>query len=84
MGFHVTEHGQYKPDDATCKSCGMVDRINCHPGQFPKCWNCNSILVYLGKPPDAECVTPTGMIDKHRSMVNMKDGVMMCHFCGKP
>lgn len=66
-------------------SCGAdPSLVNCHPGRFPKCGGCGKTLLFLGKVPDAPCVTPNGRIDGHGAYVRFVGGKTICDFCKKP
>lgn len=85
MSF-VVDNGRFQPTDKHCRSCGAEDTITCYPGRWPQCWNCNAKLIYLGKTPEAECVTPSGLINKHGRMIKGSGKLgdpHVCAFCNK-
>jgi len=63
-----------------------MDTTRCYPGSLPKCWNCGAILLYLGRTPNAPCVTPNGRVDRHMSLVSggFPGKPLRCSFCGRP
>lgn len=85
MSFVVNKNGFYEPSEPhACKSCGATDMLTCYPDSYPRCGRCGGILMYLGRVPRAECVTPNGRVDGHGMYVRIKDGRTYCDFCKKP
>lgn len=81
-------HGHYQlPENVTCRGCGGAwDRIDCYPGRYPRCYlGCGAILLYLGRVPSADCISPNGRIDGHMTYVRggWPGRPMTCDFCGK-
>lgn len=80
----VLVHGAWKPIDARCLACGKPDALQCHPGDYPKCFSCRAIILRLGRAPSAECATPNGRVDGHMAYVRMREsGEWVCAFCGR-
>lgn len=67
--------------DHKCRHCGSLDSVTCFPGEFAKCYRCGFILLYLGRVPSAECVTPSGMVNQHGRRGMIIDGEWVCGFC---
>jgi hypothetical protein len=91
MSFRLV-NGYYRPAEGhTCRRCGNADpeMVRCYPNSFPQCIRCNAKLLYLGRVPSAECVTPNGRIDGHMKYVNVKwsktgkPSGLLCAYCGK-
>lgn len=80
----IVVSGSYRPaDNAACRGCGEQGKIDCYPGEWPKCWGCGAKLLYLGRTPTAECVTPTGRVDYHFKRVDFTETGLVCTFCKK-
>jgi hypothetical protein len=73
--------GHYECNEP-CPKCGK--RVwTCHPGRFPQCLGCGSLVLRWGKAPDAPCVTFSGHIDGHMKYAkHLPDGRWQCSFCG--
>ena len=76
----VVKDGTYHTE-APCRKCGESGKIKCYPGAWAQCWNCGAKLLYLGRVPEASCVSPSGRIDVHMKRVKFVDGQMVCNFC---
>lgn len=81
--FVIVSESYAPAGDPPCRGCGEHGKIDCHPGEWPKCWGCGAKLLYLGRVPIAECVTPTGRIDYHFKRVDFTEAGLVCTFCKK-
>lgn len=77
----VNDKGFYEVLEGTCKSCGESTNFKCHPGEWVQCIGCGAKLIYFGKVPNHDCVTPSGRIDCHMQRVDWNDGKYVCTFC---